>query len=552
MASTNVPPPPPVDTSPGGLEEAVPAEAQRQSPPATPPEEAAHAVRALVLEPPPPELSPVTPSGDEVTTTLLAIDSLINTLAPRQPTLASRLRAAVSEAGAAVVPTAAAAAATAAARGPTSGQHKAAPKPHARPATSPVCGAARARAREKATEAKKRASSYVRSLDAEQGRGLVAGHAGLGDVIVQLDAVAPWEDIEAGSTKQLVTAADGLQLAIATTLPRTGKTRRPRQVAPRAASPDSTPRCSACPDQHFQTDFWQRGRWAPELLQYDDLPEWRKAQANELIRKGYRQETRSYKECLRSWLYLHNESFNIHSHLWPAVAILPVAALATVRDMQERGAPAVDVLMCLPFFIGAFGCLFLSAMFHTMYECCERSGSCWSKLDYIGITLLIYGSNWPCVHFMFFCEPGLQFVYLAGITVLCIPTMIVVVADRFAGEEFKALRAVLFSALGLTALAPVLHFSLRPGLPMHPNVFWTYLVQMIIMGSCYLFGALLYALSMPERLCPGKLDYIGNAHNLFHILVLAGVVMTFSAFSVLFDEVEANGFEQVCLLPGGL
>ena len=153
---------------------------------------------------------------------------------------------------------------------------------------------------------------------------------------------------------------------------------------------------------------------------------------------------------------------------------------------------------------------------------------------------------------MFFCEPGLQFVYLAGITVLCIPTMIVVVADRFAGETYKPLRAVLFSTLGLTALAPVLHFSLRPGLPMSDNVFWNYLAQMIIMGSCYLFGALLYALSMPERLCPGKLDYIGNAHNIFHILVLAGVVMTFSAFSVLFDEVEANGFEQVCLLPGGL
>ena len=472
--------------------------------------------------------------GGAVGTTLLAIGDLIASLETRDPGLSSRLKSGVAEALEHAAPAV---------------SPRTAGTPRERSGSSPVCGSARrakAEAKEKVESAKKRAADYVSSIDAERVAPVVAGltrapAAGLGGVIVQLDAV-PWEDIEAGGTK-----TDGA-MSPPKTMPRTGKTRRPKAVA----VDEKKPRCSACPDQHFASDFWQRGRWRPDLLDYDSLPEWRKAQANSLIRRGYRHEARSYKECLRSWLYLHNESFNIHSHLWPAVATLPIAAMTMTNDMHERGAPLSDTLYCLPFFLGAFGCLFMSAMFHTMYECCESSGSCWSKLDYLGITLLIYGSMWPLMHFMFYCKPEFQFIYLGVITVLCIPTCLVTLMERYAGEEYKGLRAGLFSALGLIAAAPVIQFGMVPGLPLSDEAYWQFLVRMFTMGACYLFGALLYALSAPERFCVGKLDYFGNAHNIFHVLVLAGVVLTYLAFSTLFDEVELGGFDQLCEAPGVL
>ena len=471
------------DVAPSFEEQAAP------SPPSTPPEEEPPIIAGKLL------LDLAEPQDDEVLVTVVAIDS-------------GCVAAAVS------------------------------PRQRNRSGASPVCGSARATAREMAREGKERAAECVRSIDI----GITSGLVGLDDVIVQLGAV-PWDDVEAAGRKQPV-GTNGLKSAA--TVQRTGKTRRPKHVVPAPSLKVDRAVC-CCLDEHFGRDFWARGQWAPRLLSYSELPEWRKAQSNKFIHGGYRQEPSSYKDCLRSILWLHNETFNIHSHLWPAVATVPIAAFTVCSDVQERGAPLVDALMCLPFFVGAFGCLFLSAMFHTMYECCERSASCYSKLDYIGITLLIYGSNWPAVHFMFYCRPELQFLYLASITVLCVPTVVVVVADRFAGESYKGLRAGLFSLLGLTALAPVIHFSMRPGLPLDDSAFWSYLLQMIAMGCCYLFGAMLYAMSMPERLCPvGKLDYFGNAHNIFHVLVVAGVVTTYSAFKVLFDEVEATGFQAAC------
>ena len=133
------------------------------------------------------------------------------------------------------------------------------------------------------------------------------------------------------------------------------------------------------------------------------------------------------------------------------------------------------------------------------------------------------------------------------ITTLCIPTIVVVLAKRFAGEDYKGLRALLFSLLGLTALAPILHFSLSPGLPIDDEAFWAYLCRMFAMGGCYLVGAALYGASLPERCCPGKLDYIGNAHSIFHVLVLVGIVLTWRAVNVLFEVVEEGDFGDICV-----
>lgn len=45
----------------------------------------------------------------------------------------------------------------------------------------------------------------------------------------------------------------------------------------------------------------------------------------------------------------------------------------------------------------------------------------------------------------------------------------------------------------------------------------------------YLLGAALYAFRMPERLSPGTFDMIGNSHQIFHCLVVAGAYWHFRA-----------------------
>lgn len=46
-------------------------------------------------------------------------------------------------------------------------------------------------------------------------------------------------------------------------------------------------------------------------------------------------------------------------------------------------------------------------------------------------------------------------------------------------------------------------------------------------GALYIFGAFLYGSKIPERLSPGTFDYIGQSHQIFHVLVLAAAFLHF-------------------------
>lgn len=43
---------------------------------------------------------------------------------------------------------------------------------------------------------------------------------------------------------------------------------------------------------------------------------------------------------------------------------------------------------------------------------------------------------------------------------------------------------------------------------------------MVSMGLQYVCGAMLYGFRWPERQWPGKFDYVGQSHQIFHVLVV--------------------------------
>jgi adiponectin receptor len=40
------------------------------------------------------------------------------------------------------------------------------------------------------------------------------------------------------------------------------------------------------------------------------------------------------------------------------------------------------------------------------------------------------------------------------------------------------------------------------------------------MGASYLIGVAIYISRVPERFYPGKFDFIGSSHNIWHLFVL--------------------------------
>ena len=47
----------------------------------------------------------------------------------------------------------------------------------------------------------------------------------------------------------------------------------------------------------------------------------------------------------------------------------------------------------------------------------------------------------------------------------------------------------------------------------------------IMVGICYILGAAIYVNRIPERFFPGKFDFWGSSHNIWHLFVVVGKVL---------------------------
>ncbi|CEQ38934.1 SPOSA6832_00404 [Sporobolomyces salmonicolor] len=309
-----------------------------------------------------------------------------------------------------------------------------------------------------------------------------------------------------------------------------------------------------------------------QLLTFDQLAPWQKD--NKFVRSGYRRLTRSYWKCLGTIFQVHNESVNIvcplstnlsasWTHLFGsllavfAVAYLlldlsPTSSLSKKRQgwyapfagipyhFPHESQPSVtfaETVGLALFLVSVAVCLGFSAFFHTFMahskEICHR----WNRLDYVGIVVLISGTFPATTHLGFFCkllalcsvssiltchyipgDPHLRDTYIGLIYVAAAATIMVVISPQARTPAYRRMRTWLFISLGLSAVFPVGHAVYRYGLEeasANISLFW-----LVLGGALYIAGALLYAERCPERFAPGKLDFFGSSHQIFHVLIL--------------------------------
>lgn len=253
------------------------------------------------------------------------------------------------------------------------------------------------------------------------------------------------------------------------------------------------------------------------LLLWDDLPPWRRD--NAFIHSGYRQIRASYAHSFQSLFYLHNESVNIWTHLLGALAaIISSFYVYYVVHPRYEAATSSDVLVFSCFFGGAILCLGMSATFHALVDHSEAVAKWGNKLDYTGIVALIVGSYVPALYYGFFCSPALMsgYLYLVSyfilfssfnvvmsstckltrgkICTLGIGCAVVSWVERFRTPKWRIYRASIFIGLGLSGVVPVVHgMSVYgyAGLEERMSISWV-----IAQGAMYIFGAVLYAVSL--------------------------------------------------------
>lgn len=217
---------------------------------------------------------------------------------------------------------------------------------------------------------------------------------------------------------------------------------------------------------------------------------------------------------------------NIWSHLLGAAQFLVglgqflrLHRVATSHGAQHQS----NVIALTVYYLCVVLCFLLSAAFHTFFDHSAGAHRFGNELDHLGIVLVIWGTGVSAVHFAFYCEPHLQNLYHVGLTATAIACAVFTLRPKFRLPAYRTTRFLMYCFLGSSLFVPVIHGSWRLGLSEleHRMGLSSFLGLALINFS----GAALYAARVPERWFPRTFDFIGQSHNLMHILVLTGALV---------------------------
>jgi adiponectin receptor len=271
-----------------------------------------------------------------------------------------------------------------------------------------------------------------------------------------------------------------------------------------------------------------------KLIRYEDLPiPWR---VNPHIHKGYRfSETKA--ACVHSIFSVSNEMVNIWSHAIGFFIILAIAFYFYPTSVNFSLSTTTDVCIAAVFFFAACKCLVCSVCWHTMNSVADQTlMERFACVDYTGISLLIAASIMTTEYTAFYCEPVSRWIYMTATATLGIGGVILPWHPTFNRADMAWARVAFYVTLGASGFAPIFQLSFTRG----GNGAYLFYAPIGKSIAVYLVGAVVYASQIPERWIPGKVDYIGGSHNLWHFAVLGGILFHYVAMQELF----AGAFER--------
>ena len=235
---------------------------------------------------------------------------------------------------------------------------------------------------------------------------------------------------------------------------------------------------------------------------------------NEYIHTGYRLYFNTCRKILRSLFLWHNESVNIWSHGLGLVLFIGILiyctfflhlpreiylmspqaakflenylhmAASAIESFTEEVKSSIDSdafdwispvgashalhkVSRWPLFVfitSAMICLGMSALYHLFNAHSYHLYKLMSRFDYAGISLLICGSFYPPIYYMYFCRQGnpytdLIIFYLTGISIFSALVFVVALLPSFQAPKYRWFRGGIFLALGLTGIIPCVNLA---------------------------------------------------------------------------------------------
>ncbi|OTF75592.1 adiponectin receptor-like protein, partial [Euroglyphus maynei] len=265
-----------------------------------------------------------------------------------------------------------------------------------------------------------------------------------------------------------------------------------------------------------------------KVCHFNMLPNW--MQDNEYLHTGHRPPLPTFWACIKSIFRLHTETGNIWTHGIGALLFVCLFIYEFVTISAHK--TAVDRLMLTIYFCGIITCLLFSCMFHT-FSCyaSPKVIKIFSKLDYCGISIQIIGSMTPALYYGFYEDLNMFKLYISFGIVLCILSIAVSLWDKFGEPQYRGFRAMVFLCFGLSNVIPGVHWYII----LDSRLLTAYYL-FILQGALYVIGSLLYANRIPERLFPGKCDYMFQSHQIFHVLVVLAAFVHLNGINLMAES----------------
>ncbi|XP_056141914.1 membrane progestin receptor alpha-B [Lampris incognitus] len=252
---------------------------------------------------------------------------------------------------------------------------------------------------------------------------------------------------------------------------------------------------------------------------------------------GYRQPDQSWRYYFLTLFQRHNEALNVWTHLLAALIIL-----VKWQEISE----AVDFLRdphAQPLFIillAAFTYLSCSSLAHLLAAKSELSHYTFYFLDYVGVAIYQYGSalahfyyaideDWHVCVRRFFLPTAAFFAWLSCLG-CCYGKYVSPLLPKSAHKLFQVVPSALAYCLDIS---PVLHriYSCHRRGCSDPAVAYHCYQVLFFLVSAYFF-----CYPHPERWFPGRCDFFGQGHQIFHVFLVLCTLVQIEALRIDFTE----------------
>ncbi|XP_010871899.1 progestin and adipoQ receptor family member VII, a isoform X2 [Esox lucius] len=244
------------------------------------------------------------------------------------------------------------------------------------------------------------------------------------------------------------------------------------------------------------------------------------------IHAGYRPLHQGWRYYFLSLFQRHNETINVWSHLLGSLLVLVkfLQLAETVDFVQDTHAWPLLILLLSSMVYTA-----CSTVAHLLAAKSEFHHYCFYFLDYIGVAQYQYGS--AVAHFYYAVEPDyhswVSSVFMPTATLLCCLSCLGCCYGKYwnysqrvwvrkVGQVVPSALAYawdtspVFHRLLLWFLWPTLHSEDGdPAISFHGG-----------QVAFFLSSAFFFTIPLPERLFPGHCDFLGQGHQLFHVLLV--------------------------------